>query len=196
MRLARIFLILSIFSSVLLGCGPRAARTPAEAHARLAAAVAAHDSDMLWNALDQDTRWSWMTIERAWREAYDITQSAVPEGPERTRLLSRFEPGATSGSAEALFKRMLEAQDWSQAAALLAAAGARQPALGASGDAAELTTPAGPLVYRKAHNRHWGWGYAGLGPRAEQLKRTASADLERMRSDAADYERAATRGAR
>jgi hypothetical protein len=196
MRFPLSFLILSLFTSVLLGCGPKGAKTPVEAHVRLAAAVAAHDSDLLWNALDQDTRWSWMSVERAWREAYDITQSAVPEGPERSRLLARFEPGATSGSAGALFKRMLEPQDWSQTAALLAAAGARQPELTSLGETAETPTPAGPLVYRKAHNRHWGWGYAGLAGRAEQIKRTASADLERMRSDAADYERAATRGAR
>jgi hypothetical protein len=151
---------------------------------------------MLWNALDQDTRWSWTTIERAWREAYDITQSAVPEGPERARLLARFELGATSESAQALFARMLEPDEWKQTAALLAAAGSRQPELGPSGETAEIQTSAGPLVYRKSHNRFWGWGFSGLAARSEQIKRTASADLERMRSDAVDYERAATRGAR
>jgi hypothetical protein len=35
-----------------------------------------------------------------------------------------------------------------------------------------------------------------LAARAELLKHTANGDLERMRTDAADYERAATRGAR
>ena len=179
-----------------LGCGARGPSNPADAHARLAAAVAKHDGDLLWNALDQDTRWSWMTIERAWREAYDITQSAVPEGPERARLLARFEPGATSENAQALFRRMLDPDDWKQVATLLSAAGSRQPELVPGGETAQISTDAGQLVYRKPHNRFWGWGYAGLATRAEQIKRTASADLERMRSDAADYERAATRGAR
>lgn len=179
-----------------LGCGPRGPKTPAEAHARLAEAVAAHDSDKLWSAVDQETRWSWMTIQRAWREAYDITQSAVPEGPERARLLARFEMGATSENAQALFRRMLEPDEWKQAEALISAAGSRPPELAANGETAEIPTAAGQLIYRKARTRHWGWGYSGLGARAEQLKRTASADLERMRSDAADYERAATRGAR
>jgi hypothetical protein len=179
-----------------LGCGSRGAATPADAHARLAAAVAAHDSAKLWNALDQDTRWSWMTIERAWREAYDITQSAVPEGPERARLLARFEAAATSEDAQTLFSRMLLAEEWQQAATLLAAARSSQPELAPSGQTSEIATPAGRLVYRKAHSRYWGWGYSGLAARAEQIKRTASADLERMRSNAADYERAATRGAR
>jgi hypothetical protein len=188
-----LFLLIPLLS---LGCGPKGPKTPAEAHARLAAAVAAHDSDMLWNAVDQETRWSWMTIQRAWREAYDITQSAVPEGPERAKLLARFEQGATSENAQALFHRMLEPDEWKQAAALISAAGSRQPELAASGETAEIPTAAGQLVYRKARTRYWGWGYAGLSARAEQLKRTASADLERMRSDAADYERAATRGAR
>lgn len=186
-------LLLTLLTS---GCGPKGAPTPAEAHARLAAAVAAHDSGLFWNALDQDTRWSWMTVQRAWREAYDITQSAVPEGAERTRLLARFEPGATSENAQALFAGMLQEADWKRAAALLAAAGPQAPHLASSGDTADIETSAGTLSYRKSHDRHWGWGYAGLDAPAEQIKRNASADLERMRSDAADYERAATRGAR
>jgi hypothetical protein len=190
------FLLVVFMLTSALGCGGRGASTPAEAHKRLAAAAAAHDSAALWNALDQDTRWSWMTVVRSWREAYDITQSVVPEGPERARLLTRFEPGATSENAQLLFTRMLEPSEWKQIEALLAAAGARLPEMAPSGEIAQIATSAGPLVYRMAHSRRWGWGYAGLSARAEQTKRTASADLERMRSDAADYERAATRGAR
>lgn len=187
--------LLLVFAAAL-GCGPRGAKSPAEAHARLAAAVASHDSALLWNALDQDTRWSWMSILRAWREAYDITQSAVPEGPERARLLARFEPGAMAESAQGLFARMLDAEAWADITRRLAAAGTAQPKSDASGETAQIGSPAAPLVYRKAHDRHWGWGYAGLSSTAEQLKRRATADLERMRSDAADYERAATRGSR
>ena len=177
-------------------CGAGRAPTPAEAHARLSAAVAAHDGMKLWNALDQDTRWSWMTVQRAWRECYDITQSAVPEGQERTRLLARFEPGAASESAQTLFARMLTPEDWNVIQTLLAAAGSRQPEMAPSGETSAIATTAGPIVYRKAHNRYWGWGYSGLAARAEDLKRRASGDLERMRTDAADYERAATRGGR
>jgi hypothetical protein len=189
-----VFLLFPIL--VCLGCGFRGAHTAADAHARLTAAVAVHDSTKLWNALDQDTRWSWMTIQRAWRESYDITQSAVPEGPERTRLLERFNPAATSENAQALFTKMLTPEDWTSTQALLTAAGSRQPTLTPSGETSEIATEAGILVYRKPHNRYWGWGYSGLSARADQIKRTASADLDRMRSDAADYERAATRGAR
>ncbi len=188
------FHLLTLLLLGVLGCGPGGARTPAEAHARLRAALAAHDGARLWNALDQDTRWSWMTIQRSWREAYDITQSVVPEGPERARLLSRFEPGATSENAQALFVRMLSPEDWSRAQALVAAADTRAPAPTPSGETSEMATSAGTLVYRKAHNRFWGWGFSGLAARAEQLERSAYADVERMRRDAADYERAATRG--
>ena len=105
------FPFLAFFMLACVSCGARGARTPTQAHARLSAAVAAHDSAMLWSALDQDTRRSWMTIQRAWRECYDITQSAVPEGPERTRLLARFEPGATSENAQTLFLKMLTPED-------------------------------------------------------------------------------------
>ena len=185
------FLVLATAS-----CRVGGPRTPAEAHARLSSAVAAHDSVMLWNALDQDTRWSWMAIQRAWRECYDITQSVVPEGPERARLLGRFEAGATSENASSLFAKMLAPEDWATTQALLTAAGARLPETAPSGETSEIATPAGTLVYHKARDHHWGWGFSGFAARAEQTKRTASADLDRMRSDAADYERAATRGAR
>jgi hypothetical protein len=185
------FLILTCAS-----CGARRARTPAEAHTRLGTAVAARDGMQLWNALDQDTRWSWMTIQRAWRECYDITQSAVPEGPERTRLLARFDPGATSENAQTLFAKLLTPEEWTTTQTLVAAAGARLPEMEASGETSIIATPAGEIRYRQARNRFWGWGYSGFAARAEQLKRTAYGDLERMRTDAADYERAATRGAR
>ena len=185
------FLVLTCAS-----CGAGRARTPAEAHARLVAAVAARDGMKLWNALDQDTRWAWMTIQRAWRECYDITQSAVPEGSERIRLLARFEPGATSESAQTLFAQMLTPEEWTATQARVTAAGTRLPEMEASGESGIIATPAGELRYRNAHNRFWGWGYSGFAARAEQLKRTAHGDLERMRTDAADYERAATRGAR
>jgi hypothetical protein len=190
------FLLLSVTVLACLGCGPGKARSPAEAHARLQTALATRDGALLWNSLDQDTRWSWMSVARAWREAYDITQSVVPEGPERIRLLARFGPGATSENAQTLFVRMLTPADWASTQALVSAAGARLPQPSASGESAEIATPAGALVYRKAHNRFWGWGFAGLADRAQQLSRSASADLERMREDAAAYERAATRGAR
>jgi len=192
-----VFLAFAAFAAfAVASCGPGRARTPTEAHERLASALAAHDSTRLWNALDQDTQWSWMSTQRAWRECYDITQSAVPEGTERARLLARFEPGANAENAKALFAAMLSPDDWKLAETLVAATGARQPLLDPSGESARIDTPRGALVYRKAHNRYWGWGFGGLADRADQVKRTASADLDRMRTDAADYERAATRGAR
>jgi hypothetical protein len=175
------------------GCGPA---NPVEAHARLSAAIAAHDSGMLWNALDRDTRRSWTTIQRAWRECYDITRSTVPEGPGRVRLLARFEPADISDNAQALFARMLTPEDWTTTQALLSAAGSRLPEVAPSGETSEVVTAAGSLVFRKARNWYWGWGFSGLATRAEQIKRTAWADLERMRTDAADYERAATRDTR
>jgi hypothetical protein len=196
MKSAVLLSVILSFVVASFGCGPRGARTPAEAHARLATAVAARDGTLLWDAVDQDTRWSWMTIQRAWREAYDITQSAVPEGAERVRLLARFEPGAMSENARTLFTALLSPDDWTSLQTLVGAAGARTPEANPPGETSEIVTSAGTMVYRKAHDKHWGWGFSGLAARAEQVKRTALADLERLRSDAADYERAATRGAR
>jgi len=183
------FLLLTIAA-----CSSRVAATPAQAHARLVAAVAAHDSTLLWKALDQETQWSWMTIQRAWREAYDITQSVVPEGPERVRLLARFEPGAICEDARALFARMLTTEEWTRLQGLVNATGSKTPAMTTTGERSEITTPLGPMLYRKGQGEHAGWGYAGLAERADQMKFVATADLERMRRDAADYERAAIRG--
>jgi len=86
-------------------CWQRGCKTPAEAKARLAAAVAARDPARLWGTLDLDTQWSWMTAHRAGRESYDITLSNLPEGQQRERLIRRFAPAATSENAAALFAK-------------------------------------------------------------------------------------------
>src|SRR5205814_4139619 len=75
------------------------ARTPEEAQQRLAQAVEAHDGARLFDALDLETRWSWMSIQRAERETYDIILSNFPEGSERQRYLRRCQAGALSENA-------------------------------------------------------------------------------------------------
>src|SRR5205814_4405033 len=104
------------------GCS-RGATTPAEAYQRLAAAVATKDAGRLFDALDLETRWSWMSVQRAQRESYDIVLSNFPEGPERERTLRRFEAGALSEGARELFARQLDPRLWNDLAAALAAAG-------------------------------------------------------------------------
>jgi hypothetical protein len=174
----------------------RGSKTSAEAKARLAAAVAARDPDKLWSALDLDTQWSWMTIHRAGRESYDITLSNVPEGQARERMVRRFAPAATSENAAELFAKSLTAEVWPRLAAQLAAAGDRTPVENAAGTEAEIVGASGRIVFRKTTQPAFGWGFAGLAGDAETLKRAASADLEALRTNAADYERAAARGQR
>ena len=177
-------------------CWQRGSKTPAEAKARLAAAVTARDPVRLWGALDLDTQWSWMTAQRAGRESYDITLSNIPEGQQRERMIRRFEPAATSENAAHLFAKSLAADLWPTLTAQLAATGDRAPVVNAAGTEAEIAGPAGRLVFRKTAKGAFGWGFAGLANEAEALKRAASADLEALRSNAADYERAAARGLR
>jgi hypothetical protein len=184
------FLLLSLG----LGCIQRGAKSPAEAEVRLLSAISARNPQDLWNALDQDTRWSWQSIQRAWREAYDITLSNVPEGRERDRLQARFKTGATSENAAQLFAALLTAQEWDRLAKLATDLGSTALKLDPSGTSATVETPQGPVVYRKAHDRFWGWGYSGLAEKAEELKRTAATDLEMLRKNSADFERAAARG--
>ncbi len=181
-----------LLPALLAGCR-RVSQTPAQAGQRLATAVAARDPLQLWRALDLDTQWSWMTIHRAGRESYDITLSNIPEGPRREQLVKRFEPAATAEDAPALFGRWVTPELWAKLAAQVAAAGQREPQPVAP-DRAEIALPEGKLALRKSERG--GWGFAGLAEAAEDLKRAASADLEALRTHAADYERAATRGQR
>jgi hypothetical protein len=196
--LSIVFAALLLTSPLFLAsaCWQRGCKTPAEAKARLAAAVAARDPARLWGALDLDTQWSWMTVHRAGRESYDITLSNLPEGQQRERLIRRFAPAATSENAAALFAKSLPPEWWSNLASQLAAAGDRAPVTNAAGSEAEIVWPAGRLVFRKMSKPDFGWGFAGLAAEAETLKRAASADLEALRTNAADYERAAARGLR
>jgi hypothetical protein len=186
-------ILLALPVLLLSACWQRGCKTPAEAKARLAAAVAVRDPARLWGALDLSTQWSWMTAHRAGRESYDITLSNLPEGQERERMVRRFAPAATSQNAADLFAKSLAADVWPGLAAQLAAAGERAPVVNAAGSEAEIVSPAGRLLFRKSSKPAFGWGFAGLSDQAEALKRVASADLEALRSNAADYERAAAR---
>ncbi len=192
-RLLIIYMCVAVLLPALSGCSRQGSKTPALAKERLAAAVAARDPLQLWRALDLDTQWSWMTVQRAGRESYDITLSNVPEGAQRERLIKRFEAAATAEDAPALVARWVTPEIWSSLTAQVAAAGSREPQLVAA-DRAEIALPEGKLAFRKSEKRSFGWGFSGLAEPAEDLKRAASTDLEGLRSGAADYERAATRG--
>src|ERR1700755_445974 len=74
------------------GCAK--ARTPEEGYRRFCKAVTAKDAPALFEALDQKSRWDWMTVQKSHREAYDIILSNYPEGPARDREVHRFERGA------------------------------------------------------------------------------------------------------
>jgi hypothetical protein len=171
------------------GCRHKAA-TPAEAYKRLSAAVKAGDGGALFDALDQDTRWNWMSIQKFHREAYDIVLSNYPEGEIRERETRRFEHAATAPSARDLF-----AQDTAPTLlpALRPLALADAPiAPGPTDDTAAAVLASGARVeFRR--NQRGDWGYAGLDKRAEEDKNRAYHDLELVRASAADFERAAAR---
>jgi hypothetical protein len=88
------------------------AKTPEQAQTRLCKAVTAGDPAALFEALDTQTRWDWMTVQKSHREAYDIILSNYPEGAERDRELRRFERGATLGSGRALFAEEAGGPPW------------------------------------------------------------------------------------
>lgn len=174
------------------GCA-RGPKTAQEAYTRLQEAVAAQDGERLFAALDLETRWSWMTIQRSQREAYDILLSNFPEGQERERQIKRFEAAATSESAQQLFARQVTPQVWQRLAAALKGS---PPIKEADGQAQVAGADGTVLRFRRRPEKHAGWGFLGFADEAEQIKRRAVADLELIRASAADYERAAARQGR
>jgi hypothetical protein len=171
------------------GCRQKA-KTPAEAYKRLSAAVNAGNGGALFDALDPETRWNWMSIQKFHREAYDIVLSNYPEGEIRERETRRFEHAATAPSAR-------DCSSWTRrrrsCRCCVARAGGRprsktvqattwRPRCWASGGRVELK-----------RSKSGDWGYAGLGKRAEDDKNRAWHDLEAVRASAADFERAAAR---
>jgi hypothetical protein len=175
------------------GC-KRGAKTPEEAYHRLVEAVKAKDPDRLYRALDLETRWSWMTIRRSHREAYDILLSNLPEGPERDRATRRFEAGALSEDEASLFREHLTDERWHDlGAGLDGVAPTLRPVPGPEQEnevQAELT-PGRSLRFRRGPDGRW--GFTGFAALAEEEKRRAIIDLEIIRSNAADLERAASR---
>lgn len=167
------------------GC-TRGASTPEDAYGQLATAVRAGDAAALFEALDLETRWAWMTIQRAHREAYDVVLSNFPDD-ERERALPRYEDGAHAEDAAALFARK-------QGPAALAALRGRLPdrpsftKLGED-DATTAASDGKPLPF----HRRKGWGYRGFYEEAKSLEKRAWADLESVRTSATDFERAAAR---
>jgi len=174
------------------GCQHKS-KTPEEAFQRFAAAVTAGDGAALFDALDQQTRWDLMTIQKWHREAYDIVLSNYPEGPVRDREKERFERAATAPSARELF-RTDAAPGLLPTLAPLAAGIPRVEAGAAAGQATAVLESGGRVPLARGDNG--GWGFAGLAKRAEDDKNRAYHDLEVVRASAADYERAAARAAK
>ena len=171
------------------GCH-KGAKTPAEAYKRFAAAVSAGDGGALYDALDQETRWNWMSIQKFHREAYDIVLSNYPEGEIRARETRRFEHAATAPSARDLFIVDMAPAVLPMLRPLVL--GSAPIEAGATPDEAAAVLASGARVELR-RGKDGRWGYAGLGRRAEEDKNRAYHDLELVRSSAADFERAAAR---
>jgi hypothetical protein len=186
----RLVLLVSLAAAgAVAGCH-RPAKTPDEAYRRFSAAVTTGDGAALFDALDQQTRWAWMTIQKVHREAYDIVLSNYPEGPERERESRRFEGGATATSARELFHAEVAAGVLPRLAPLVAA-DARVEGPTPDGHAAAVLTSGARVPL--ARGEDGSWGFAGLAKDAEERKTRAVHDLDVVRASAADYERAATR---
>jgi hypothetical protein len=185
-----------VICALVLALGPgcrRGARSPEEAFSRYQRAVAARDPGALFDALDQQSRWAWMTVQKSHREAYDIILSNYPEGQERERALRRFERAATLGSARDLFSEEVGRGAVDKSPNPVPAA--ERFELSASGkDTVAVLSSGVRLPFRKGQNDRW--GFAGFADDAEERQNRALRDVDTVRVSAADYERAAARNAR
>jgi hypothetical protein len=170
------------------GCN-RGAKTPGEAWQRFVASVKQKDPRALYQALDLETRWSWMTTRRTQREAHDIVLSNFPEGTSRDQHLRRFEAAAAADSEADLFASWLPASRWESLAGGLPESATPEQR---GADRAEVLGAEGQ-VWSLRKDRDGNWGFSGFSEEAEVIKRRALADLEVVRNNAADLERAATR---
>lgn len=169
------------------GCS-RYPATPEAAYTRFSEAVWARDGRALWKAVDQKTRWAWMTVQRCHRESYDVVLSTFPEGEDRQRALRRYRNGALSESAADLF-----AKEVVDGMPLLDPLAVHRPRIEARGEgAAEVVLASGARV-PLARGKDASWGMAGLLGDAKDREGRAIHDLEVARASGADYERAATR---
>jgi len=175
-----------------LGC--TRARTPEEGYRRFCKAVTAGDAPALFEALDQKSRWAWMTVQKSHREAYDIILSNYPEGLEREREVRRFERGATLGSGRAAFVDEV-GQRAIGGLRPLCTGGARFETA-PDGASATAVLASGAQVPFRLGPEDKSWGYAGYADDAEDRQKRALADVEQVRTSAADYERAAARNAK
>jgi hypothetical protein len=176
-------------AATTVGCR-HPAKTPDEAYKRFSAAVTTGDGAALFDALDQPTRWSWMTIQKCHREAYDIVLSNYPEGPERERESRRFAPGATATSARELFRAEVAGAVLPSLAALAVADAHVEPGAD-DGHAAAVLASGARVPF--ARGQDGSWGYSGLAKDADEQQTRAIHDLDVVRASAADYERAAAR---
>jgi hypothetical protein len=188
-------LLTCLLAGATLTACKRGAKTPDEAYHLLVEAVRTKNAAQLYDSLDLETRWSWMTIRRTHREAYDILLSNLPEGRERDQATRRFEAGALSESDRTLFAEELSPQRWEELTRLLGPSPG-QPALAAIGPDEQEARTGGDQVLRFRRGSDGRWGFSGLSAEAEERKRRAVVDLETIRNNAADQERAASRAGR
>ena len=192
---SRVLVALALVALPMAAAGCRhKSKTPEEAFQRFATAVQAGDGAALFEALDQQTRWDLMTIQKYHREAYDIVLSNYPEGPVRDREKGRFEHAATAPSAKELFRSDTAPGLLPTLAPL--AQGIPHIEAGPADGQATAVLDGGGRVPLGARAKTAAGDSAGLAKRAEDDKNRAYNDLQVVRASAADYERAAARAAK
>jgi hypothetical protein len=187
MGLNRLFI--GAMALVLVACSARGPKSPEAAFERISLGVSSSDAETLFDGLDQDTRWSWMTIQKCHREAYDAVLSNFPDGTDKDQKLRYLEVAATAETPADIFAAKMGNKALAELRGRLQTGTPQFSTKGAEATVAALS--GAPLVFRMVEGR---WGYSGFAAESEDQKRRAIADLELIKTSATDYERARTLG--
>jgi hypothetical protein len=161
--------------------------TPEEAFAELTRAARQGDGGRLYALLDNDSRWSLMSIQRDQREICAIVRSTYPK-EHQERELARCRQAAMAKDVEAYFVSYAAGQRLLAPLAALGKMGRRS----GSGARVEIEAERGRVAVceeqRKEDGRELrGWVYCGLRPQLEAAKIKAARDLTSVRENAESY---------
>lgn len=164
------------------------ATSPEGAYVRVAARISSGDARGVYALLDDRARDACARLARARKEASALVESTFPE-PDRTRLVSEYEPIAAAPDLEGVWLALSSARGYATALRRdLSGVAAAE----ADGDAATIVTARGAR-YPFSRRADGTWGLALFTEDIVADAWRAERDLEIIQASAADYARVPAR---
>lgn len=153
---------------------PALPRTPEQALAALARA--GDDGAALFDLLDQQSRWSVMSVHRDLRKVCELVRQSYPKD-RQAREITRCRAAETADDARAFFAG--QARGWGLLATLEGLSGTES--LPGSGDRRTAQGKHGPVSLCQDGE---GWGYCGAREALEAMKVKTARDLATVQENA------------